>query len=43
MRVKLGWGEEKESWGRIIPAHAGKTLTDYGVIADDKDHPRSCG
>ena len=28
---------------RITPAHAGKSLYDFGTIQPDRDHPRACG
>ena len=33
----------KVSFTRIIPAHAGNTLTAYSLVLECRDHPRTCG
>ena len=33
----------KVSFTRIIPAHAGNTLTAYSLVLECRDHPRACG
>ncbi len=43
MRGKLGGGEERRAWPRIIPAHAGQTHAACRSSVGSPDHPRACG
>ena len=43
MRGKLRCRISPQSCIRIIPAHAGQTITHCIVIHADTDHPRACG
>ena len=43
MRGKLGGGEERRAWPRIIPAHAGQTRRLLRPCRRGSDHPRACG
>ena len=43
MRGKQGRRQHPAFWGRITPAHAGKTVLTTPSISAPPDHPRACG
>ena len=43
MRGKLAVCRLRESYRRITPAHAGKTMSRKGGETEESDHPRACG
>ena len=43
MRGKPGDGDAPQGIVRIIPAHAGQTISLSGILRRRADHPRACG
>ena len=43
MRVKLFWNLASNTLVGITPAHAGKTVLEFGIEYLGWDHPRACG